>query len=279
MVTRARGPGGKTGRPKASRRGILVEAFPFVAVLTLRIRGAYPRWIMNVLKPPPSRRRAGVAAFALLLVAAAPAAAQTFAAGGGGGAIADVGANVTDNSFSHFGGYVFFEASLETYGARNDVLLQARGQFVTLPGGAPGAPDIQVNSGLVIVTYRYREPWWEAGLLAGLGVFDVSPRAPGTDQVAADPAQTVFGWCVGDSGGLPDHSTLRFPGRGLVRRAEDTARPQVFLPDRRLRVPVLETASRFSGRCGGPWLSECGGPHPIFRIGRGLRRRDVRCAE
>ena len=197
MVTRARGPGGKTGRPEASRRGILVEAFPFVAVLTLRIPGAYAERIMSRPKPlchspPPLRGRL-----------------RAFPRRGRARRRADLcggrrwrrhrrrGANVTDNSFSHFGGYVFFEASLETYGARNDVLLQARGQFVTLPGGAPGAPDIHVNSGLVIVTYRYREPWWEAGLLAGLGVFDVSPKAPGTDQVAADPAQTVFGWCVG----------------------------------------------------------------------------------
>lgn len=138
-----------------------------------------------------------MAVFAFLLAAAAPAAAQSFAVGGGGGAVADLGANVVDNGLSHFGGYGFFEASLETYGARNDVLLQARGQFVTLPGGAPNAPNVHVSSGLLIVAYRFREEWWEAGLLAGLGVFGVSPAAPGTDQVAADPSQTVFGWCVG----------------------------------------------------------------------------------
>ena len=161
------------------------------------IPGAYPRRIMSRTEPPSALRRLCVAAFAFLLSAAAPAAAQNFAAGGGGGAIADQGANVVDNGFSHFGGYGFFEVSLETYGARSDVLLQARGLFVTLPGGAPGAPDIRVNSGLVIVTYRFREEWWEAGLLAGLGVFGVSPKAPGTDQVAAEPSQTVFGWCVG----------------------------------------------------------------------------------
>lgn len=168
-----------------------------MAVLTLVIPGAYPRRVMSRPKHSAALLRLCVDAFALLLAAAAPAAAQSFAAGGGGGAIADLGANVVDNGFSHFGGYGFFEVSLETYGARNDVLLQARGQFVTLPGGAPDAPNIRVNSGLVIVTYRYREEWWEAGLLAGLGVFGVSPRAPGPDQVAADPSQTVFGWCVG----------------------------------------------------------------------------------
>ncbi len=250
-----------------------------MAVLTLRIPGAYAERKMSRPKRSAALRRLCVVAFALFLSAAAPAAAQTFAAGGGGGAIADVGANVTDNSFSHFGGYVFFEASLETYGARNDVLLQARGQFVTLPGGAPGAPDIQVNSGLVIVTYRYREPWWEAGLLAGLGVFDVSPKAPGTDQVAADPAQTVFGWCVGTQAVFRITPRFDFRVEASYDVPKTQTRPQVFLPDGRLRVPVLETASRFSVRCGGLRLSECGGPHPIFRIGRGLRRRDVRCAE
>jgi hypothetical protein len=138
-----------------------------------------------------------VASLALLLAASAPAAAQSFSVGGGGGAIADQGTNVPDNGLSNFGGYGFFEVSLETYGARNDVLLQARGQFVTLPGGAADAPDVHLSSGLVIVTYRFREAWWEAGLLAGVGVFGVSPVAPETGQVAADTAQTVFGWCVG----------------------------------------------------------------------------------
>ncbi len=152
---------------------------------------------MNGPKPGFSLRRLGVAASALFLALASPAAAQDFAAGGGGGAITDQGANVVDNGLSHFGGYAFLEVSLESSGARNDLLLQARGQFVTLPGGAPGAPDIRVNSGLVLVTYRYREELWAAGLLAGLGVFSVTPRAPGADQVAADPSQTVFGWCVG----------------------------------------------------------------------------------
>ena len=196
-MTRARGPGGKTGRPRASRRGILVEAFPFVAVLTLRIPGAYAERKMSRPDRSAALRRLCVVAFALLLSVAAPAAAQYFAVGGGGGAIADVGTNVVDNGFSHFGGYGFFEVSLERYGSQSQVLLQARGQFVTLPGGAPGAPDIRVNSGLAIVTYRFREEWWEAGVLGGLGVLDVSPNAPGTDQVAADPAQTVFGWCFG----------------------------------------------------------------------------------
>jgi hypothetical protein len=168
-----------------------------VAVLTPVIPDAYSRRIMNRPMLSAALRRLFVASLALLLAAAAPAAAQNFSAGGGGGAIADLGTNVLDNGFSHFGGYAFFEVSLETYGARSDVLLQARGQFVTLPGGAPNAPDVHVNSGLVIVTYRFREEWWEAGLLAGLGVFGVSPAAPGTGQVAADPSQTVFGWCVG----------------------------------------------------------------------------------
>lgn len=137
------------------------------------------------------------AALGLLAFAAAPAGAQNFAAGAGGGAIADLGTDVARSGFHSFGGYGFFEVSLGDPGARSDVLLQARGEFLTLPGGAPAAPEIRVSSGLVIVTYRYREAWWEAGLLAGLGVFGVSPKSPGTDQVAADPSETVFGWCAG----------------------------------------------------------------------------------
>ena len=191
------GPGGRSSRPEAPRPGILVEAFPFVAVLTLVIPGAYAERIMSRPERSAALRVLGVTAFALALATAAPAAAQNFAAGGGGGAIADQGTNVADNGFSHFGGYGFAEVSLESYGSRSDVLLQARGQFVTLPGGAPGAPDVGVSSGLVIVTYRYREEWWEPGLFAGLGVFGVSPKSPGQDQVAADRSQTVFGWCVG----------------------------------------------------------------------------------
>lgn len=168
-----------------------------MALLTLVIPGAYPQRMTNRPEPSGAIRCLRVIPFAFLLAAAAPAAAQSFSAGGGGGAIADQGRNVTDNGLGHFGGYLFLEASLESYGARHDVLVQGRGEFVTLPGGAPGAPEIRVNSGLLMVTYRYREEWWEAGLLAGLGVFGLSPRAPEPDQVAAETSQTVFGWCAG----------------------------------------------------------------------------------
>jgi hypothetical protein len=152
---------------------------------------------MSPLGQAPPLRLVRTAALALLVFAAAPGAAQNFAAGAGGGAIADLGTNVSRSVFHNFGGFGFLEVSLESYGSQHDILFQARGEFLTLPGGAATAPDVNVSSGLVIVTYRFREEWWEAGLLAGLGVFGISPKSPSADQVAADPPQTVFGWCAG----------------------------------------------------------------------------------
>ncbi len=137
------------------------------------------------------------AALGLLLASAAPALAQSFAAGAGGGAVADLGSTVTQSGFDNFGGFGFVEVSVESYGARNDVLFQLRGEFLTLPGGAPGAPKVDVSAGLAVVTYRFREEWWEGGLLAGAGVFGVSPKSPSAGEVPAETSQTVFGWCVG----------------------------------------------------------------------------------
>ncbi len=152
---------------------------------------------MSLPEPAALFRPVRTAALALLLLAALPAAAQSFAAGAGGGAVADLGASAARSGFHNFGGYGFFEVSIESYGARNEVLLQARGEFLTLPGGAAGAPDVNVSSGLGIVTYRFREDWWDAGLLAGVGVFGISPKSPSASQAAADPSETVFGWCAG----------------------------------------------------------------------------------
>ncbi|MFI5182293.1 MAG: hypothetical protein ACHQPI_12980 [Thermoanaerobaculia bacterium] len=152
---------------------------------------------MSLLDSAAPLRLVRAAILGLLVAAAAPAAAQSFAVGAGGGAIADLGANVARSGFHSYGGYGFLEVSLENSGSGSDVRLQLRGELLRLPGGAPAAPDLDVSSGLVVVSYLWREEWWEAGLMAGLGVFGVSPKSPGSDQVAADPSQTVFGWCAG----------------------------------------------------------------------------------
>ena len=43
----------------------------------------------------------------------------------------------------------------------------------------------------------FREAWWQAGLVAGVGVFGLSPRDPEAGQLPADISETVIGWHAG----------------------------------------------------------------------------------
>ena len=40
----------------------------------------------------------------------------------------------------------------------------------------------------------FREAWWQAGLVAGVGVFGLSPRDAEAGQVSGDVSETVIGW-------------------------------------------------------------------------------------
>jgi hypothetical protein len=152
-------------------------------------------FLSRVLTP---RGRLLLAPFLLVVpLASAPGAAQSFAVGGGGSIISDQGTLVDVNSFDHWGGNVFGELSLGNYSAQHAVVLQLRGTFFSLPGGAPDSPDLRGVSGLSLVFYRFREAWWEAGLFGGVGLYHFSPKTPGPGQVVADPTETVVGFAGG----------------------------------------------------------------------------------
>jgi len=165
-----------------------------------------------------------------LLVAAAPLAAQSFTVGGGASIVCDQGTLVDVKSFDRWGVNVFGEVSLEGAHARHNAVFQLRWSHFSLPGGAPNAPTVRVDAGLLAVAYGWREEWWEAGIFAGGGVYHLAPNDPEPGQVVVDPNETVVGlW-----GGL--RTTFRVSQRidfrielsGHVPRAQASHRP-IFL--------------------------------------------------
>lgn len=146
---------------------------------------------------------------ALLAGLSFSAAAQTnrqsefpFAAGAGGFAVTDAGRPADVKAFSTGGFRVFADVELET-----GVILQARYETFLLPGAAVTAPPFQepagdsprvkANGGSLSVGYMFREAWWQAGLVAGVGVFGLSPRDPEAGQAPTDISETVIGWHAG----------------------------------------------------------------------------------
>ena len=150
-----------------------------------------------------------LAATVVLLAAAFSARAQIgpprtqqfpFAIGAGGEFVTDNGRVSDVKAFSDRGGHAFGELVLE-----QGILLQVRYMNFSLPGapvvppfGSPAsAPDVKVNAGLASVGYLYREPWWDAGLFAGVGVYGVKPDPLAGDQTSTDVKETVIGWHAG----------------------------------------------------------------------------------
>jgi len=142
--------------------------------------------------------RPGIACLSLvLLFAAGPAAGQSFAVGGGGSLTADHGYQVEDTALDNWGGFVFGEMSLGSFHEGQDGFFQLRLSYSSLPGGAPDAPKMNAWSGLALVSYRFREKWWEAGLIGGVGVIRMLPKSPEPGQVPADPTQAVIEFAIG----------------------------------------------------------------------------------
>ncbi|HEX7613659.1 MAG TPA: hypothetical protein VF554_00135 [Thermoanaerobaculia bacterium] len=176
---------------------------------------------------------------ALLAGLSLSAAAQTnrqsefpFALGAGGFAATDTGRAADVKAFSTGGFRVFADVELET-----GVILQARYENFLLPGSAVTPPPLQppagdsprvkVNGGSLSVGYLFRETWWQAGLVAGVGVFGLSPRAPEGNQVATDVEETVIGWHAGllTIFQLGNRWDLRIEGTGYLLRTNASHKP------------------------------------------------------
>lgn len=148
------------------------------------------------------------AACLALLAAASSARAQVgpprtegfpFAVGAGGEWVTDNGRASDVKAFSNGGAHVFAEMVLE-----RGIVLQLRYMNFSLPGtpvtpafgvgATTTAPDVRVNAGLASVGYVYREPWWDAGLFGGVGVYGLDPKPLTGDQTSTDVKETVIGW-------------------------------------------------------------------------------------
>jgi len=125
------------------------------------------------------------------------AASETFAIGGGASLLSDQGSDANTHAFNKWGQHIFGEMSLGGFRDRQDGVLQIRFAHLSLPGGAPDAPDINAWSGLALVSYRFSDTWWQAGFFGGLGFYRILPKSPGAGQVPADPTQTVIGFAAG----------------------------------------------------------------------------------
>lgn len=146
---------------------------------------------------------------ALLVALSSPAVAQAtrleefpFAVGAGGFAVTDTGRPADVKAFSTRGWHAFGEVVLEP-----GIVLQLRYMNFSLPGTpvaptlgvgvATSAPDVRVNAGIASVGYVFREPWWDAGLFGGVGVYGLKPKTPSGDQTSTDVKETVIGWHAG----------------------------------------------------------------------------------
>ncbi len=120
-----------------------------------------------------------------------------FAVGAGGEWVTDNGRVGDVKAFSNGGFHAFGEVVLEP-----GVVLQLRYMSFSLPGtpvtppfGAPtSAPDVRVNAGIVSVGYLFREAWWDAGVVGGVGVYGLDPKPPTGDQTSLDVKETIIGW-------------------------------------------------------------------------------------
>jgi hypothetical protein len=186
----------------------------------------------------PRARLLAAALAAAGLGLSSSAAAQTnrptefgFAAGAGGFAVTDTGRAADVKSFSTGGFRVFADVELDT-----GAFLQARYESFLLPGSAVTAPfqqsagdspRIRVNGGSLSVGYLFRESWWQAGLVAGVGVFGLSPRAPEAGQLPADANETVIGWHAGllTVFELARRLDLRIEATGYLLRTDAAHRP------------------------------------------------------
>ncbi len=130
---------------------------------------------------------------AALVFLASPLRAQSFAAGAGVSIVSDQGTLVDVKAFNHWSSNVFGEVSIgETY-VRHRIAFQVRWCRFALPGGVPNSPTLDVNAGLVAVSYAWNEDWWEAGFIGGGGVYWLAPKDLEPGQVAGDPNETVVG--------------------------------------------------------------------------------------
>jgi hypothetical protein len=142
----------------------------------------------------------------VVLAGAVPAAAQaprteeqSFAVGAGAFALNDTGHGGNVKAFSMGGYQIFGELVLDS-----GILFDLRYQNFRLPGAPPtpsflptaprGAPRVDVDAGQVSLGYIFRENWWDAGFVGGVGIYRLSPKAPGIDQVSTDGQETVVGW-------------------------------------------------------------------------------------
>ncbi|MGA7991505.1 MAG: hypothetical protein WCC53_08755 [Thermoanaerobaculia bacterium] len=181
------------------------------------------------------------AATIALLAAASSAPAQIgpprtlalpFAVGAGGEFVTDNGRVSDVKAFSNRGWHAFGEVVLES-----GVLLQFRYANFSLPGtpvvpplgvGTPtSAPDVRVNAGLASVGYLFREPWWDAGLFAGVGVYGLNPKTPSGDQTSTDVKETVIGWHAGvmTAFHVAAHWDLRLEAAAYLLRTDADHKP------------------------------------------------------
>ena len=176
---------------------------------------------------------------ALLVVLSSPAVAQTtrfeefpFAVGAGGEFVTDNGHASDVKAFSNRGWHAFGEVVLES-----GIVLQFRYMNFSLPGtpvvppfgvgAATSAPDVRVNAGLASVGYLFREPWWDAGLFGGVGVYGLNPKTPSGDQTSTDVKETVIGWHAGlvTAFHVAAHWDLRVEAAAYLLRTDANHKP------------------------------------------------------
>lgn len=165
----------------------------------------------------------------LLLLLCRSASAQTtrlqefpFAAGAGGSSFNDTTRAEGVKTFSTGGFHAFVELALDPA-----VLMQVRYERFQVPGSTADAPRKNVDAGNVTMAYVFREPWWEAGLFVGGGLYVLAPRSPEAGQAPVDVRETAFGW----NGGallilqLARRWELRVEAAGYILRNEAATKP------------------------------------------------------
>jgi hypothetical protein len=175
---------------------------------------------------PRLARAALLSLLAAAFVLVGPAAsAQTFAVGAGGGILNDTESAANLDNFSTGAWYGFAEMTLDP-----GILMQARYTRMQLPPSAENGPDVDVDAATLTIAYLFKEDWWQAGFVAGVGGYFLRPKDPGAGQVVTDPSESVFGL----NGGLLTVFTvnrqinIRLEAVGHLIRDASSRKPIIF---------------------------------------------------
>ncbi len=118
--------------------------------------------------------------------------AEDFAVGIQASAVFAGGSGTNASNFDTWGGNLFGEMQIE-----QGTCLQLRAGRFEFPGSIEEAPNRNLDYGQAMVSYLFRENWFEYGFIGGVGFYRVRPNDADPGQIVIDKDEDVFGLSIG----------------------------------------------------------------------------------